>query len=81
MHKPMLDAFDRLPGVARVPGPVEVFGDPAKLHDEIAGQVLWLDFASFLAPEADESGFVIAHDDWGVGPADKTSPVWINVLL
>jgi hypothetical protein len=51
--------------------PVQGFGDHAKLDDEIAGEVLRLALASFLAPEAHEGGLVIAHDDAGVRAADE----------
>jgi hypothetical protein len=50
MSQPMLDAFDRL----AVPMPVEGFGHQPELHDEIAGQVLRLGLAPFLAPQADQ---------------------------
>ena len=32
----------------------------------------------FLAPEADQGGFITAHDDPGVGAADEASPVPMN---
>jgi hypothetical protein len=67
----MLDAFDGLPGVALVPKPVEWLGHHAQLDDEVAGQVLRLNLAPFLAPEPDESGFIVAHDDPGVGATDE----------
>jgi hypothetical protein len=51
MHEPVLDAFHGLPGVALVPMPVERFSGEAKLDDEVAGEVLGLNLASFLAPE------------------------------
>jgi hypothetical protein len=79
MPEPMLDAFDPLPGVALVPMPVERFGHHAELDDEVAGEVLRLDLAPFLLPEADEGAFIVAHDDPGVGAADEASPVWVNV--
>ena len=71
MPQPMLDAFDRLPGVALVPMPVEGFSHQPELDDEVAGQVLRLGLAPFLAPEADQGGFIVAHDDPGVGAADE----------
>ena len=56
-----------LPGIAFVPVAVEVLGRRPELHDEVAGQVLRLGLAPFLAPEADQGGFIAAHDDPGVG--------------
>ena len=47
------------------------FGHQAELDDEVAGQVLRLDLASFLPPEPEQGGFVAAHDDPGVGAADE----------
>jgi hypothetical protein len=64
-----------LPGVALVPKPVEWFGHHAELDDEVAGQVLRLDSAPFLVPEADEGGLIVAHDDPGVRPADEGTAV------
>jgi hypothetical protein len=73
----MLDAFDGLPGIALVPMSVEGFGHEAELDDEVAGQVLRLDLAAFLSPEAQEGDFVGAHDDPGVGAADKRAAIGI----
>ena len=75
MAQPMLDAFDRLPGVAFVPMPVESFSHEPELDDEVAGQVLWLSLPPFLAPQADQGCFIVAHDDAGVGAADETSAI------
>ena len=71
MPQPMLDAFDRLPGVALVPMPVEGFSHEPELDDEVAGQVLRLGLAPFLAPEADQGRLIGAHDDAGVRAAYK----------
>ena len=75
MPQPMLDAFDRLPGVALVPMPVEGFSHEPELDDEVAGQVLRLGLAPFLPPQADQGGFIVAHDDPGVRAADELSAV------
>jgi hypothetical protein len=69
-----LDVFDRLASIALVPEPVEILGGLAELNDEVAGQVLGLDFAALFPPEADEGGLVVAHDDAGVGAADEVAP-------
>ena len=47
----MLNAFDRLPSIALVPMPIEGFSRYAELDDEVAGEVLRLRLAPFLAPE------------------------------
>ena len=49
-----------------------------ELHDEVAGQVLRLGLAAFLAPKADQGGFVAAHDDPGVRAADEGAAVLIR---
>ena len=69
-----MNAFDGSPGAALVPMPIERFSHHAELDDEVAGQVLRLDFTPFLAPEPDESDFIITHDDPGVRASDKPSP-------
>ena len=51
MPDPPLDVRDDLTGIGLVPAPVEVLGSQAELDDEVAGQVLRLDFAAFLPPE------------------------------
>ena len=66
MSEPMLDALDGLPGIALVPGPVEGFGHEAELDNEVVRKVLRLDFAALFPPEAEQGGFVGAHDDPGV---------------
>ena len=74
MPQSILDAFDRLPGVALEPMPVEGFSHEPELDDEVAGQVLRLGLAPFLAPQAHQGGFIVAHDDAGVGAADEAAP-------
>ena len=63
MPEAVLDAFDGLPGTALVPMAVESFCCEAKLNDEVVGEVLRLDLAAFLAPEANQRGLIIAHYD------------------
>ena len=50
---------------------VEGFGDHTELDDEVAGEVIRLDFAPLLPPQAKKGGLVIAHDDPGVRAADE----------
>ena len=54
---------DHLIGVALVPVAVEAFGHGPELDDEIARQVLRLDVASFLAPQPQQGGLIVTHDD------------------
>ena len=53
MPDPLLDVDDRLAGVSFKPMPVEVFGDPPELDNEVSGQVLRLGFAALLPPKPD----------------------------
>ena len=70
-----LDVVDPPAGIALVPGAVEVLGGGPELHDEVAGQVLRLGLAPFLAPQADQGGFIAAHDDPGVRAADEAPAI------
>ena len=73
MSNVLLHIRDDLPGIGLVPAPVELFGNSAKLDDEIARKVSRLGLAAFFAPKPQQSRLVIAHDDPGVGAADKAS--------
>ena len=79
MPDPALNVPDRPSGVALVPGAVELLGGRPELDDEVAGQVLRLDIAPFLPPQADEGGFVVAHDDPGVRAADKGAAALVRL--
>src|SRR5262245_57979132 len=63
MPNPALHVADLPAGVALVPGAVELLGCSPELHDEIAGEVLWLRLSALLAPQADQGAFIVAHDD------------------
>jgi hypothetical protein len=45
---------DAPPGVALVPGAVQLFRRDPELHDEIAGRIFWLGLSPFLAPESNQ---------------------------
>ena len=81
MPDAFLDVGDRLAGVAFKPMPVEVFGDPPKLDNEVSGQVLGLGLAAFLPPKPEQGRFVGAHDDPGVGAADESATVDLIVYV
>src|SRR6516162_6182097 len=70
-----LDVLDEPSGIALEPVPIEVLGHDPELDDEVAGEVREPDLAALLAPEAKEGGFVISHDDAGVGAADEVTAV------
>jgi hypothetical protein len=71
MTDSLLDIDDHLPGAGFIPAPIKVFGRDPKLYDEIAGQILGLDFASLLPPQPDQCRVIIPHDDPGIGAANK----------
>ena len=73
-----LDVLDHLAGVALVPAPIEVLGDASELDDEVAGQILGLDLAALLAPQAKQGPLVVAHDDPGVRAADERTPAVLD---
>jgi hypothetical protein len=66
MLHPALDPCEDLAGIALVPVAVERLGHDPELDNEVAGKILGLGFAALLAPEAEQGGRVIAHDDAGV---------------
>ena len=78
MAGPLLDICDDPPGIGLVPAPVKLLGGEAELHDQIAGQVLRLDLAALFPPQPQQGGLVIAHDDPGVGAADKAAATLIR---
>jgi hypothetical protein len=51
------------------------------LHDEISGEILRLGLASFLAPQAHQSGFIVAHDHPGVRAADENAAARRRIYL
>ena len=75
MAGPLLDVCDDLPGIGLVPAPIKLLGGEAELHDQVAGQVLRLDFAALFPPQPQQGGLVVAHDDPGVRAADEGAAV------
>ena len=71
MPDPALHVADLPAGVALVPRAIELLRSPPELHDEVAGQVLGLGFAPFLALQLNQGGLVAAHDDPGVRTANE----------
>src|SRR5437660_939867 len=61
--------------VALEPGAVELLSDGPQLHNQVAGQVLWLSLSPLLAPELDQGRFVTTHDDPGVRAADERTAI------
>jgi len=56
-------------GLARVslePLPIERLCHDPELNDKVRGQILELNFASFLPPKTYESNLIISHNDPGV---------------
>ena len=75
MEFPGLPLADPMAGLALVPGAVELLGREPELNNEFAGQIGRFGLAALLLPQPDQGGLVAAHDDAGVGPADKMGAV------
>jgi hypothetical protein len=41
--------------------------DRPQLDNEVAGQIFGLDLATLFLPKPDEGGFIVTHEDPGVG--------------
>jgi len=78
---PPLDVDDSMTRVFFVPTSVELLGDRAELDDKFGRQIWRLDLAAFFLPEPDEGGFVVAHDDSGVGATDEATAVRIEYFV
>jgi hypothetical protein len=68
-----LDVRHDLAGVALEPMPIEIFGDPLELEDQIAGEVLRLNFTPFFEPKTPECGLVGSKDNSGNRTADESA--------
>ncbi len=75
MLHPALDRGEDLPGIAFEPLAIEGFRDRPELDDEVAGEVLGFYLAALLAPEAEQGGLVLAHDDPGIRAANEAAPM------
>ena len=71
----LLDIGDHLSGIGLVPAAIKVLRGEPELDNKIAGQILRLDLAALLAPEADQSSFIVAHDDPGVRTPDEITAI------
>jgi len=59
----LLHVSKHLPGIGLIPAPIQLLSGQAKLDDEVAGEVLWLDLAALFSPEPEEGTFIAAYDD------------------
>jgi hypothetical protein len=66
MPDPALHVADFPAGVALIPGAIELLGRSPELHNEVAGEVLWLGLAPLFAPKLNQCGLVVPHDDAGI---------------
>jgi hypothetical protein len=69
----MLNAFNGLAGITFVPMPIESLRCHPELDKEVAGEVLRLEVPPLFPPESKQGGFVIPHNDAGVGAAVASS--------
>jgi hypothetical protein len=81
MPHPLLDVPDVVARVALIPGAVERLGGSPELHHEIAGEVLGVGLAAFLAPKAQQSSFILAHNDAGIRSADESPAALIHIRV
>jgi hypothetical protein len=79
MEDPPLYLSDGMTRVLLEPMSVQRLGRAAELDQEVAGQVLGLDLASFLPPELEQGRLVVSHDDPGVRTPYKTAAVTRNL--
>src|SRR6516164_5940748 len=70
-----LDVSKRLPGIGLVQPSVQIFGGNAKLDNEIVRKVFWLCFTTFFAPQPEQGGLIVPHDDPSVRAADEIAAV------
>jgi hypothetical protein len=66
IQRTTLDRGEHLTGITFKPAAVECFGGNPELDDEVAGEVLRLDFAALFPPQAEERAFVVTHNGAGV---------------
>ena len=81
MENAVLNTNDAMAGVALVPAPVQILCDHPKLDDELAGQVGTDSLAPLFFPELQQGFLVFAHDDAGIGAADKVSSILVKLLF
>jgi hypothetical protein len=62
---------DDLAGIAFIPMPVEMLGHRPELDNQVVRQILGLNFAALLPPEAEQGRRIVPHDDPGIGTAYK----------
>jgi hypothetical protein len=75
MPDALLDVTDAVARVALVPNAVEFLGSGPELDHEVAGKVLGLSLAPFLAPQPHQGRFVAAHNDVSIGAADEPASI------
>ena len=75
MPNPPLNVGNHVTRVGLIPASVKVLGYDSELDDKVAGEIFGLDLAAFFAPQPKQRILVIAHDDPGVGAADKVAAV------
>jgi hypothetical protein len=66
---------DGMAGIAFIPSAIEVLGDGPELDDQIVGEILGLYLAALFPPQLNEGCLVVAHDNAGIRPTDKTPPI------
>ena len=62
MSNVRLHVRNDLPGIGLVPAAVQLLGNGAELDNEVAGEILRLGLAAFLAPKPEQRRLVVAHE-------------------
>ena len=78
MAGPLLDICDDPPRVGLVPPPIQLLGSEAELHDQIAGQVVWLNLAPLFPPQTKQRALIVTQDDSGIRAADERAAIRIH---
>jgi hypothetical protein len=75
MSDPVLDVDDHLPRIELVPAPVQILSGGPKLDNEVPREILRFDLTSLLPPQPRQGDLILAHNDPGVGAANKGAAV------
>jgi hypothetical protein len=78
MEDAVLNPNDLMSGVALVPAPVQFFSDDPELNDKLSREVGTGRLATLFLPELQQGLLVLAHDDPGIGAAEKVPSILVK---
>jgi len=73
----LLAVRDGLSCAALVPVPVQVLCGPAELDHQVFREILRRKFSALFAPQSDEIGFILTHNDAGVRAANERAALMV----